>query len=105
MFRDVLVAPEEVVRVVLRLDGHEPVEVRAVGGANSVGLVVTEVVHVHRVRHPRPQCGVQLARPANVAFVVGGIVPLRQNETVPLVVTMRTFPRASRSFVLWWTSP
>jgi hypothetical protein len=39
MFRDVLVAAEEVVRVVLRLGGHEPVEVPAVGGANAVALL------------------------------------------------------------------
>src|SRR5215471_10083031 len=50
--RDVLVAPEEVVRVVLRLHGHEPIEVHAVGGADPVGLVLPEVVHVDAIFYP-----------------------------------------------------
>src|SRR5215831_4075087 len=72
---DVLVEPEEVVRVVGRFDTRQAVEIDAVGVPNPVAALLTEVVDVHAVE-VRAHGVEEFAGPSHVGWRVGGVVPL-----------------------------
>src|SRR5579884_653654 len=76
--RDVLVEPEHVVRVVLRLQRDEPLVLRPEARADGVAVVVAHEVEVDAARRPRLHRGGDRPRPRNVPFVVGGILPDRE---------------------------
>src|SRR5690242_14520033 len=78
---DVLVEPEDVVRVVDGLDNSQPVVVAAVGVPYPIAAFFTEVVDVYPAR-VRGYGVEELAGPPDVVRRVGGVVPLGQDEAV-----------------------
>src|SRR6516225_2936674 len=85
---DVLVEPEEVVRVVGRFDTGQAVVIDAVGVPDPVAALLTEVVDVHAVE-VRAHGVEEFAGPSHVGWRVGGVVPLRQDQEVVVAAAMR----------------
>src|SRR5215472_9019583 len=85
---DVLVEPEEVVRVIGRFDTGQAVVIDAVGVPNPVAALLTEVVDVHAVE-VRAHGIEELAGPSHVGWRVGGVVPLGQDQKVVEAAAMR----------------
>src|SRR5215469_1073581 len=85
---DVLVEPEEVVRVVGCFDTGQAVVIDAVGVPNPVAALLTEVVHVHAVE-VRVHGVEEFAGPSDVGWRVGGVVPLGQDQEVVVAAAMR----------------
>src|SRR5690242_1068474 len=73
---DVLVQPEEVVRIVLSFNGGEAVVVGAVGRAHALFALIAQVIDVDTAGGERLQRRVAVAHPADLARVGGGIGPL-----------------------------
>ena len=79
---------EDVGRVVLGLERHQPCVVRAVGAQGPLLALVAQVVHIHRARQVRRLRREQLAGPANVARRIGWVGPDGQGDGVVLQVAM-----------------
>src|SRR5580700_1703957 len=84
---DVLVKPEDVVRVVGGLDAGQAVVIAAVGVPDPVAALVAQVVDIHA-----PEMGAhgveEFTSPADIGRRIGGIVPLRQDQEVVLAGAM-----------------
>src|SRR5581483_10453137 len=72
---DVLIHPEEICRVVLRLQLHQSIVGRPVGGSDAVGLFLGHEIDVSAAAGERPRFGKKFACPANHALVFGGGFP------------------------------
>ena len=73
--RDVLVEPEDVVRVVGRLDPLQALDRAPVGAGRALVLVVAHEVDVRPPAQKRLDRGVGRARPGDLARVVGSVTP------------------------------
>src|SRR5260370_4736445 len=76
---DIVVEPKQVCRIVLGFDFRQALVVRSIRGFNAVLAFVTDAkeVDVHAAWRGRPHRLPQLARPADVWIVLGGIGPHR----------------------------
>src|SRR5215211_7289011 len=86
---DVLIESERVVGVPATLERDEPFPVRAVGGADSVGLVSVEVVDVDGVGGVRLDELECVSYPSDVDLVLRWIEPLAGDHEVEARLAMR----------------
>ena len=90
LWSDVLVHPEQVVRIVLGLDLREPFVVGPIGaGAHAIGFVLRHEVHVHAAGAVARGVVEQPSCPGDAALVLGRISPARVHVQGPVDVTVR----------------
>src|SRR5437867_11806006 len=85
---DVLVEAEEVVRIILLLERHQPGVVLAVGALGPLPTLVAPVVHIHPAPPARLPRRPQPPRPAGVAPRISPVGPAPQSCTGALQVAL-----------------
>src|SRR5262249_52227934 len=99
LWADVLVHPEQVVRIVLGLDLREAIVIRTIRtGAHPVGagLVLGHEVDVHAAGSVAPRVVEQLPSPGDAGLILGRISPARMHVQGPVDLAVRIRGRIDR---------